>query len=204
MRHKLPVVAVLGSGSPLPPERAALARSVGGMVARLGAHLLTGAGFGVMEAAAEAFVATPGRRGLSLGMVPRDANGAIDTPNHTPDGTLYPNTHVEIAVFTALPPRVEDWLDHPSRNHVNVFSADALVALPGSAGTRNELAIAERFRGEQDRPPSERRTVLVGPPNAFPDDVRTAFCRFETAVDATPHLVRILRRDGFTLPECPP
>lgn len=204
MRQKLPVVAVLGSGSPLPPERAVLARSVGCMVAQLGAHLLTGAGFGVMEAAAEGFVTTPDRRGLSLGMVPRDPDGAIDAPNRMPDGTLYPNAHVEIAVFTALPPRVEDWLDHPSRNHVNVLTADALVALPGAVGTRNELAIAERFRGEQDRPPDARRTVLVGPPDAFPDDVRAAFRRFETAAAAVPHLVRILRRDGFTLPDFPP
>ncbi|MDC7789227.1 hypothetical protein PQJ75_17745 [Rhodoplanes sp. TEM] len=199
MRQKLPVVAVLGSGSPVSSERAALAREVGRLVARLGAHLLTGAGFGVMAAAAEGFVAEPGRAGLSLGMVPRAPDGPLDAPHRDPEAGPYPNPHVELAVFTALPPRVEDWVAQPSRNHVNVFTADALVSLPGAVGTRNELAIAARFRGEQERPPAERRTVLVGPADEFGPDLCAAFHRVETAAAAVPHLVRILTRDGFSI-----
>lgn len=201
MVHRLPVVAVLGSGSPLPPERIALARAVGAMVAGLGAHLLTGAGFGVMVAAAEGFVAAPARRGLSLGMVPRDPAGDLDTPLHTPDGIAYPNPLVELAIFTALPPRIEDWTAAPSRNHVNVLSADAVVGLAGSVGTRNELAIAARFRGEADRPPAARRTVLLGPAEDFPDEARAAFVRVDTIAAAAERLAGILRRDGFSVPD---
>jgi predicted Rossmann-fold nucleotide-binding protein len=201
MVHRLPVVAVLGSGSPLPPERVALARAVGAMVAGLGAHLLTGAGFGVMSAAAEGFVAVPARRGLSLGMVPRDPAGDLDAPHHTPEGIAYPNPLVELAIFTALPPRVEDWTTAPSRNHVNVLSADAVVGLAGSVGTRNELAIAARFRGEADRPPAARRTVLLGPAEDFPDEARAAFVRVDTIAAAAERLADILRRDGFSIPD---
>jgi predicted Rossmann-fold nucleotide-binding protein len=32
-----------------------------------------------------------------------------------------------------------------SRNHINVLSADAVVALPGGAGTRSEIDLAKRY-----------------------------------------------------------
>jgi predicted Rossmann-fold nucleotide-binding protein len=32
-----------------------------------------------------------------------------------------------------------------SRNHINVLSADVLIALPGGEGTASELALARRY-----------------------------------------------------------
>lgn len=199
MLQRLPIVAVIGDGSPVGPARAELAGQVGRMVAGLGAHLLTGAGFGVMAAAAEGFTGTPGRRGLSIGIVPRDPAGAIDAPNRSDTGTLYPNPFTEIAIFTPLPPRVEDWTRTPSRNHVNILTANAIVALPGRNGTRNELEMALAYRGEQAKPRDERRTVLVGPAEEFPPELREAFPRVTTSAEAEQHLVKVLAASGFVV-----
>jgi uncharacterized protein (TIGR00725 family) len=196
MLKKLPIIGVLGSGSPIAPERAALARAVGAMVARLGAHLLTGAGYGVMAAAAEGFCAVDGRAGFSIGMVPRDPAGAIDAPNHDPDGRSYPNPFVEIAVFTALPPRVADWRNAPSRNHVNVLTAHALVALPGAVGTTNELAMAAELGVPAGATAGQRRTVLIGPREEFPPPAHTAFIHAASPEEAERHLIRILQHSA--------
>ena len=77
MLRKLPVIAVFGQGTPARPERIALARTVGARIAALGAHLLTGGGYGIMTAVAEGFVAVEPR------LVPCDdlgAPGDVDTP----------------------------------------------------------------------------------------------------------------------------
>lgn len=199
MLQRLPIVAVLGDGSTVPPARAALAAEIGAMVAGLGAHLLTGAGFGVMAAAAEGFIGAQGRRGLSIGIVPRDPAGAMDAPNRSDTGALYPNPFIEIAIFTPLPPRVEDWSHTPSRNHINILTANAIVALPGRNGTRNELEMALTYRGEQAKPREARRTVLVGPMEEFPPELRDAFVRVTTAAEAEQHLVKVLAAGGFVV-----
>lgn len=195
MLRKLPIVGVLGSGSPIAPERAALARAVGAMVARLGAHLLTGAGYGVMAAAAEGFIAVAERQGLSIGMVPRDPTGPINAPNRTADGRPYPNPFVEIAVFTALPPRVADWRSIPSRNHVNVLTAHALVALPGAVGTNNELEMAAELRPASAR--EDRRTILIGPREEFPATACAAFFHAASVEEAEHRLARMLQQSTF-------
>lgn len=197
MLRKLPIVGVLGSGAPVAPERAALARAVGAMVARLGAHLLTGAGYGVMEAAAEGFVAVEERAGLSLGMTPHDPAGAIDHPNRAPDGRLYPNPFVEIAVYTALPPRAADWRNAPSRNHVNILTSHALVALPGAVGTTNELEMATELGPAAGASPQTRRTILVGPCEEFPAAARAAFRHAASIEEAERRLAEMLR--GITV-----
>ncbi len=197
MLRKLPIVAVLGSGSPIASARVTLAREVGALVARLGAHLLTGAGFGVMAAAAEGFVSVADRRGFSLGIVPRDPAGSFDTPKHADDGTLYPNPFVEIAVRTPLPSHAEEWRVEPSRNHVNVLTADAIVALPGAEGTCNELDMAVLYRGEAARPPAERKTVLLGPAEQFPAEIRSEFVHAPDVGAARQHLARVLAAGGF-------
>lgn len=199
MLRQLPIVGVFGSGSSITPERAALARAVGAMIARLGAHLLTGGGFGVMAAAAEGFVAVEPRAGLSLGIVPRDPDGPFDRPNRSKDGTPYPNPFVEIAVFTPLPPRVEDWRATPTRNHVNVLTAQAMIALPGGVGTRSELEMAAMYRDEKIKKRDERCTVLVGPADEFPKDLRDMFVHAATVDDAEQHVARALAARGFTL-----
>jgi uncharacterized protein (TIGR00725 family) len=192
MLRKLPIVAVFGQGSAIPAERAELARAVGAMVARLGAHLLTGGGYGVMAAASEGFTAVEPRAGLSIGIVPRSQKGSFETPNRDPEGRAYPNPFVEIAILTPLPPRAADWRTVPARNHINVFSAHAIMALPGRTGTRNELDMAAAYRDEQVRPPERRRTILVGPVAEFTPRHRALFVHAADVAAAERHLSGIL------------
>jgi uncharacterized protein (TIGR00725 family) len=199
MLRKLPIVAVLGQGTPLAPERAALAREVGAMVAHLGAHLLTGGGYGVMAAAAEGFTAIAPRAGLSIGIVPRAQDGPFDAPNRDPDGRPYPNAFVEIAVMTPLPPRPGNWRNEPVRNHINILTADAIVVLPGGAGTRNELDMAAAYRNEAALPREQRRTVLIGPIEEFTAEHRVMFVHADTVAAAARRLSGILTARGFPM-----
>lgn len=129
-------VAVLGSGAE-PHE--ALASPLGRLLARMGVNLVTGGGAGVMAAVSRAFVeASP--RGACVGVLPCHD----DDPTRAPDG--YPNRWVQVAVRTHLPDRGRDGARATSRNHINVLSADAIVALPGAHGTLSELKLAARYR----------------------------------------------------------
>src|SRR5262245_7490041 len=197
MLHRLPIVAVFGKGSALGDERAALAFEVGAMVARLGAHLLTGGGYGVMEAVAEGFTAVEPRAGLSIGIVPRRHDGPLDAPNRDGQGRPYPNRFVEIPIMTPLPPRAGNWRSHPARNHVNVFTADAIVALPGGAGTANELDMAGFYRGEGTPPRAQRRTILIGPAEEFTSEHRALFLHADTVASAARRLSDILGAHGL-------
>ena len=196
MLRKLPIVGLFGQGTPPAAERAQLARETGAMVARLGAHLLSGAGYGVMVAAAEGFVAVEERAGFSIGIVPRLPDGAFDTPNRAADGRPYPNPFVEIAIHTPLPPRVDDWHAMPARNHINVFSADAIVALPGGPGTRNELDMAAHYRGALGLSRQNRHVVLLGPVEEFLPEHRELFAHAATVADAERELARIFGMRG--------
>ena len=200
MLRKLPIVGVFGQGTPLSDERAQLARDAGALVATLGAHLLTGGGYGVMAAAAEGFVAVADRPGLSIGIVPRAADGPMDLANLSPDGRRYPNPFSEIAIMTPLLARVEDWRNSPGRNHVKVFTADVIIALPGGTGTRNELDMAATYGNENARPRNERRTILIGPIEEFTAEHRAFFPHAETLKDAERHLRAVLASRNFTLP----
>jgi uncharacterized protein (TIGR00725 family) len=197
MLRKLPIIAVFGQGSAIGRERADLARAVGAMVARLGAHLLTGGGYGVMAAAAEGFVAVEPRAGSSIGIIPREQKGPFDRPNRDPEGRPYPNPFVEIAIMTPLPPRARDWRNVPARNHINVLTADAIVALPGGPGTRNELDMAAAYRDEAARPREQRHTILVGPIAEFTPKHRALYLHAGTMATAENELVRILDAHGF-------
>jgi len=194
MLRKLPIVAIFGHGSGVSAERGRLASAAGALVARLGAHLLTGAGYGVMAAAAEGFVAVTERQGLSIGIVPCQPDGPFDVANRDPDGRAYPNPFIKITVMTPLPPRSEAWRTTPTRNHVNVLTANAILALPGNAGTRNELTMAAFYRGESARRPDERHTVLLGPAEEFTQDDLSRFVHAANLTEAEDHLRRILSR----------
>ncbi|MGF1464950.1 MAG: molybdenum cofactor carrier protein [Sandaracinaceae bacterium] len=150
MRDRRPVVGVMGSGvEPHEP----LATAVGTWIARSGWHLLTGGGAGVMAAVSAAYVAVEGRAGLCLGVLP----GAVEGEAYrAPEG--YPNPHLEVVIRTHLPGRSADGLARTSRNHINVLSADLVVALPGGAGTRSEVVLALRYG---------RPVMRVGPEAAF-------------------------------------
>lgn len=143
-----PIVGVMGSGTQRHED---LAVPLGHAIARSGWHLLTGAGRGTMTATSRAFAETEPRDGLCLGVVPsgQDSDGS-------PDG--YPNPWVEVVIRTHLPLSGAAGTGPFSRNHINVLSADAVVALPGSAGTWSEIELSLRYERPLavfDRPPGD-------------------------------------------------
>ncbi len=135
--RRRPVVGVMGSGV---ERHDALAGAVGTWIARQGFHLLTGGGGGVMAAVGEAFAAVPDRRGLAIGVLPN----AEDDPRYSlPVG--YPNRWVELAIRTHLPLSGPRGTAPLSRNHINVLTADVVIALPGGSGTSSEVRLAVRY-----------------------------------------------------------
>lgn len=134
---RLPIVGVMGSSE---HAHADLAEPLGALLAGLPVHLLTGAGQGVMGAVCKAFAETGGRRGLSIGVVPAES---IDDPTTTPAG--YPNDFIDIPIRTHLVRKQPLLWDGLTRNHINILTADAIVALPGSHGTLHEIAVSIRL-----------------------------------------------------------
>lgn len=130
-------VGVMGSGS---DEHENLAVPLGELLARLEVNLLTGAGGGVMTSVSRAYVRSRRGRGISIGIVPCDSLAARDVPRQ---GS--PNPYVELPIFTHLPHSGTEGRDDLSRNHINVLSSDAVVALPGNAGTASEVELALRY-----------------------------------------------------------
>jgi hypothetical protein len=57
----------------------------------------------------------------------------------------YPNPWVELTIYTHLPDSGPDGTLRSSRNHLNVLSADAIVALPGRQGTESEIWLATQY-----------------------------------------------------------
>lgn len=129
-------VGILGSGSEEHPE---LAQDVGGLLARLGVNLLTGAGRGVMTSVSRAYTRAPRTSGICIGIVP----GSPGDPSRPKPG--YPNDFVELPIFTHLPKSGEEGTSPLSRNHINVLSSCVLIALPGGAGTASEVELAVRY-----------------------------------------------------------
>ncbi|WP_224360549.1 SLOG cluster 4 domain-containing protein [Hyalangium versicolor] len=166
MLQRRKVIGVLGSGRDEYREWVVpLAR----WIAEHGYDLLTGAGEGVMRAAAEAFVAVPGRRGVSIGIVPGELVDGVYRPKPG-----YPNPSVELPVFTHLPLSGAQGQELMSRNHLNVLSSHALVVLPGGAGTASEAALALRYH---------KPTLLFGPEREFR--------RFPEQIERTGSLERV-------------
>ena len=141
------VVAVIGSGRSADPQ----AEDVGRLIATLGYDLLTGGGRGVMEAVSRAYFETPERRGIVIGVLPGFVAGLDDVENRIPAEigydlpSGYPNDWVELAVYTHLPDSGAEGALASSRNHLNVLSADAIVALPGREGTESEIWLATQY-----------------------------------------------------------
>ena len=135
------VVAVIGSGTAADAE---VCRLMGRLIAELGCDLLTGAGGGTMAEVCRAFCERRdelGSAALAIGIVPGgpDAHGRYSTRSG------YPNRWVELAIYTHLPRSGADGRDALSRNHINVLSADAIVALPGGPGTQSEVDLARHY-----------------------------------------------------------
>lgn len=146
-RARRRVVAVIGSGRVADRHCA----EVGKLIASLGCDLLTGGGRGVMEAVSRAFFKTSPRAGLVIGIVPgtvtsldaveRREAAAVEYEPHPG----YPNEWVEVAIFTHLPDSGPEGTLRSSRNHINVLSADAIVAMPGREGTEAEIWLAKQY-----------------------------------------------------------
>ena len=154
---RLPIVGVMGSGREPHRERATL---LGRWLASEGVHLLTGGGGGVMAAVSQAFCETPGRRGLVLGIIP-----GTEGPGRGKPG--YPNEWVEVPIYTHLSRSGKSGTELQSRNHINVLSSDVVIALPGSAGTSSEVALALGY----ERPVVcflESRDEIPGLPDEVP------------------------------------
>ena len=121
------------------------------MIATLGFHLLTGGGRGVMEAVSRAFSETAPRSGLVIGIIPARVHGLDQIEERTAANVVYdlpagyPNEWVEIAIYTHLPDSGKEGTLRSSRNHVNVLSAHAIVALPGREGTESEMWLAKQY-----------------------------------------------------------
>jgi predicted Rossmann-fold nucleotide-binding protein len=146
-RRRRQVVTVIGSGRTADVHCA----EVGRLIATLGFDLLTGGGRGAMEAVSRAFFETSPRRGLVIGVVPArvepieplEDRETARVGYELPPG--YPNDWVELAIYTHLPDSGLDGTRRSSRNHINVLSADAIVALPGQEGTTSEIWLATQY-----------------------------------------------------------
>jgi uncharacterized protein (TIGR00725 family) len=127
-------IGVVGSGT---NEHDDLAREVGTLLAGLGVNLLTGGGQGVMASVSRAFSQAPRRHGVCIGIIPCASEEERGKPR-----IGYPNEFVELAIYTHLPYSGRRGKDELSRNHINVLSSAALIALPGADGTSAEVELA--------------------------------------------------------------
>jgi len=137
------IVGVMGSGT---AGHEPLSVPLGKLLAVSGFHLLTGGGGGVMAEVSRAFCSTPGRLGLSIGILLSEAEPALDPETglrRFRPGKM--NRWVEIPIVTHLPLSGTRGTDFMSRNHINVLTADALIALPGSAGTLSEVQLRVQY-----------------------------------------------------------
>ena len=113
-----------------------------------------------LASVSRAFRAVPDRAGLIVGIVP--CGEAPDVPQ---DG--YPNPFVELPIVTHLPRSGTSGTDPMSRNHINVLSADAVLVLPGGAGTLSEVRLALDY-GRPVAAFFEDRGLLAGIPDEVP------------------------------------
>ncbi|MEO5365359.1 MAG: hypothetical protein H7831_03195 [Magnetococcus sp. WYHC-3] len=150
MVNRLPIVGVMGSHE---HEWEEYADPVGDLLARRGFNLLTGAGGGVMTIVARSFTQVKDRKGVAIGILP-----AVDYKGQKLDTEEYPNPYIEIPMITPLSAKAQSDAMPFSRNLTNVMSAQALIILPGSHGTRNEVSLALMYN---------KPLVMFGPDDAF-------------------------------------
>ena len=152
-------VGVLGSGT---DEHEGLARGVGELLAQFGVNLLTGGGRGVMRSVSRAFMQAERERGICIGVIPCFSDRERGRPRNG-----YPNEFVELAIYTHLPYSGERGKEDLSRNHINVLSCSAIIALPGGPGTAAEVSLADDYK----KPViiySPETTLLQGVPRSVP------------------------------------
>lgn len=150
--ERLPIVAVVGSGTEKHSDQS---RPLGRWLAENGFHLINGGGDGVMAETAHAFLEVDNRKGRVIGVL--TALGSCDSAEgragyQSPSG--YPNAYTEIVLRTHLPDSGTKGKKVSSRNHIIVLTADIVIALPGSAGTRSEIELALEYK---------KRLILFSP-----------------------------------------
>jgi uncharacterized protein (TIGR00725 family) len=170
-------VTVIGSGT---DEHDTLARDIGELLARLGVNLLTGGGRGVMTSVSRAFVQAPRDRGICIGIIPCFSESERERPK---DG--YPNEYVELAIYTHLPHSGPRGKDDLSRNHINVLSSVAVIALPGELGTASEVSLAVDY----DKP-----VIVYSPERSLVEHFEKSVARATTLRDVEEFLARHLAR----------
>ncbi len=134
----------MGSGS---DSHVNLARPLGQLIAHFGCHLLTGGGSGVMAEVSRAFTEVRGRQGLSIGIIRSEGVSSLEGEANQRDYLAAAmNRWVEVPIFTHLPLSGRQGTDFMSRNHINVLTADLLIALPGATGTYSEVQLGVQYR----------------------------------------------------------
>ena len=150
MINRYPIVGVMGSHE---KEWKEYSVPLGTLLAHRGFNLLTGAGDGVMSAVARSFTEVEDRKGVTIGILP-----AVDYIGQKLNEEDYPNPYIEIPMITPLSAKAESDIMPFSRNLVNVMTANALVILPGSHGTKNEVSLGLYYK---------KPMLLFGPDSAF-------------------------------------
>ena len=148
--NRYPIIGVMGSHE---EEWIEYADPIGHIIAKRGYNLLTGAGGGVMTAAARAFTMEEDRQGVAIGILP-----AVDYKGQKLDKEEYPNPYIEVPMITPLSAKAQSDSMPFSRNLVNVMTSGALIILPGSHGTKNEVSIALTYN---------KPMIMFGPEDAF-------------------------------------
>ncbi|MGH1455447.1 MAG: hypothetical protein ACRBDI_01585 [Alphaproteobacteria bacterium] len=148
--NRYPIIGVMGSHE---EDWIEYADPIGHIIAKRGYNLLTGAGGGVMTAVARSFTMEKERKGVAIGILP-----AIDYKGQNLDTEEYPNPYIEVPMITPLSAKAQSDVMPYSRNLTNVMTAKALVILPGSHGTRNEVSLALMYN---------KPMIMFGPEGAF-------------------------------------
>ena len=154
--NRYPIVGVMGSHETAWED---FSYPAGELIANRGYNLLTGAGAGVMTEAARGFTDVGNRRGVSIGILP-----AVDYKGQKLDTEEYPNPYIEVPMITPLSEKAQNDRMPFSRNLVNVMTSKALIIMPGSHGTRNEVSLALLYN---------KPLILFGPEeefHKFPED----------------------------------
>lgn len=144
MITNLPIIGVIGSGGKTYSE---LSSPLGQWIAKNEFHLINGGGAGTMTAVAKAFTEVSDRKGLSIGIVPSsDFCGTPEKRNIYSSPLNYPNSYIEIPIRTHLPFSGSHGIETNSRNHIIVLTANVIVALPGTSGTRSEIQLSLDYK----------------------------------------------------------
>ena len=111
-------IGVIGSSANVPENVYKMAEEVGQLIAAAGCILVTGGGFGIMEAASKGAKLAGG---LVVGILPEgDRNGA--------------NAYIDVAIPTGV--------GYALRNITTIRSCDSVIMIRGSSGTLNEVTQA--------------------------------------------------------------